>query len=286
MPACRRASLNLVYGNAALVSEFLMRSEVIRKVSFTGSVPVGKLLIKQAADTLKRTTMELGGHAPVVIFDDVDVERVAGIAAAGNFRNAGQVCVSPTRFYAQEGIYERFASRFAEIAASLTLGQGIDPATRMGPLVNPRRVAVMQALVEDAAQHGGRILTGGQTTGNRGSFFQPTVISDIGDQSMLMTTEPFGPVAPVVPFRTFDEVVDRANALPFGLAAYAFTNSAKTAQAISDSLAAGMVGVNTLAVSTPETPFGGINHSGHGSEGGIEGLEAFMNLKFIAAGTL
>jgi len=278
--------LNLVYGNAALVSEFMMRSEVIRKISFTGSVPVGKLLLKQAADTLKRTTMELGGHAPVVIFDDVDVERVAGIVAAGKFRNAGQVCVSPTRFYAQEGIYDRFAARFAEIAAGLTLGQGIDPATRMGPLANPRRVAAMQAFVEDAGKHGGRILAGGQTTGSRGNFFQPTVIRDIGDQSMLMTTEPFGPVAPVVPFRTFDEVVDRANALPFGLAAYAFTTSAKTAQAISDNLAAGMVGVNTLTIWAPETPFGGINHSGHGSEGGIEGLDAFMNLKSIAAGTL
>jgi succinate-semialdehyde dehydrogenase/glutarate-semialdehyde dehydrogenase len=278
--------LNLVFGQPAFVSEYLLRSEIIKKVTFTGSVPVGQLLIKQAADTLKRTTMELGGHAPVIIFDDVDAERVAAIAAAGKFRNAGQVCVSPTRFYVQEGVYDRFTAKFTEIAGGLRLGPGIDPATQMGPLASARRLDVMEDFVRDAVAHGGKIRTGGKKLGNQGFFFQPTVITDLSDDAKLMTAEPFGPLAPVVPFRSFDEVVARANSLPFGLASYAFTQSAKTAQAISDELAAGLVGVNTLTISTPETPFGGINHSGHGSEGGIEGLDAFMNIKFIAAASL
>jgi len=278
--------LNLVFGQPAFVSEYLLRSEIIKKVTFTGSVQVGQLLIKQAADTLKRTTMELGGHAPVIIFDDVDVERVAAIAAAGKFRNAGQVCVSPTRFYVQEGVYDRFKAKFTEIAAGLRLGPGSDPATQMGPLASARRLDMMEDFVRDAVAHGGKIRTGGKKLGNQGFFFQPTVITDLSDDAKLMTAEPFGPLAPVVPFRSFDEVVARANSLPFGLASYAFTQSAKTAQAISDELAAGIVALNTLTVATAETPFGGINHSGHGSEGGIEGLDAFMNIKFIAAASL
>ncbi len=275
--------LNVVYGQPAFVSEYLMRSEAVRKISFTGSVPVGRLLMRQAADTLKRTTMELGGHSPVVVFDDVDVEQVTQMLVGGKFRNAGQVCVSPTRFYIQQDIYERFANRFAELTAAINVGPGIEPDSQMGPLANPRRVEAMEAFVQDAREAGGTVLTGGAKRGNQGFFFQPTVIKDLPDTCRLMTEEPFGPVVPIVPFRNFDEVVERANSLPLGLASYAFTTSARTSHDISEAIEAGMVGVNTLTISTPETPFGGIKHSGHGHEGGIEGLEAYTNLKFVAS---
>ncbi|OCC22501.1 NAD-dependent succinate-semialdehyde dehydrogenase [Croceicoccus estronivorus] len=275
--------LNVVFGQPAFVSEHLMKSDTVRKISFTGSVPVGKLLMRQAADTLKRTTLELGGHAPVIVFDDVDVEKTVQSLVAGKFRNGGQVCVSPTRFYIQQDIYEPFAARFAELASAWKVGPGIDPESQMGPLANPRRVDAMEDFVRDAREAGGKLLTGGSKLGNQGFFFQPTVIKDLPDTCKLMTDEPFGPIAPIVPFRTFDEVIERANALPFGLASYAFTRSLQTSQAVSDAIEAGMMGINTLAISTPETPFGGVKYSGHGREGGIEGLEAYMNLKFVAS---
>lgn len=275
--------LNLVYGQPAFVSEHLMRSEAVRKISFTGSVPVGKLLMKQAAETLKRTTMELGGHSPVVVFDDVDIDQVARTLVAGKFRNAGQVCVAPTRFYIQQDAYDQFVARFTELTAAIKVGPGIDPESQMGPLASARRVDAMEQFVQDAREAGGKIMTGGAKHGNQGFFFQPTVITDLPDTCRLMTEEPFGPIAPIVPFKHFDEVVERANSLPLGLASYAFTRSAQTSQAIADAIEAGMVGVNSLGISTPETPFGGIKHSGHGHEGGIEGLEAYTNLKFVAS---
>ncbi|MDD3797560.1 MAG: NAD-dependent succinate-semialdehyde dehydrogenase [Novosphingobium sp.] len=275
--------LNVVYGQPAFVSEYLMKAQVVRKITFTGSVPVGKLLMRQAADTLKRTTMELGGHSPVIVFDDVDIEQTAQALVAGKFRNAGQVCVSPTRFYIQQDVYEPLVARFAELAAARRLGPGLEAGTEMGPLANPRRVEAMEAFVRDARENGGKVMTGGAKHGNQGFFFQPTVIRDLPDTCKLMTQEPFGPVVPMVPFRTFDEVIERANSLNFGLASYTFTNSLKTSQAVSEAIEAGMMGINTLAVSTPETPFGGVKESGHGHEGGIEGLEAYQNLKFVAS---
>jgi succinate-semialdehyde dehydrogenase/glutarate-semialdehyde dehydrogenase len=226
--------------------------------------------------------MELGGHAPVIILDDVDVDQVATLAAAGKFRNAGQVCISPTRFFVQENSYKKFAERFTEKAKSLKLGDGLEGDTRMGPLANARRLDAMNAIVADTKSRGAKIATGGSRHGNQGYFFEPTVVTDIQDDSNLMTQEPFGPIAPIIPFKSFDEVVARANALPFGLAAYAFTNSTKTANAISDALQSGMVGVNTFAISMAETPFGGIKESGYGHEGSVEGLEAYTNKKFVA----
>lgn len=276
--------LNVVYGQPAFVSEYLMRAQSVRKISFTGSVGVGKLLIKQAAETLKRTTMELGGHSPVIVFDDVDVDQVAQTLVAGKFRNAGQVCVAPTRFYVQQDSYERFVARFAELTAAIKVGPGMEPDSQMGPLASARRVDAIEDFVRDAREAGGTVVTGGNKVGNQGFFYQPTVIRDVPDSARVMTEEPFGPIAPIVPFRTFDEVVERANSLELGLASYAFTNSARTGHAISEAIEAGMVGVNSLAISTPETPFGGIKHSGHGHEGGIEGLEAYTNIKFISAG--
>ena len=274
--------LNMVFGVPANVSEHLIASDLVRKISFTGSVPVGKHLAGLAAKGMKRATMELGGHSPVVVFADADPEKTADTIAAFKYRNAGQVCISPTRFYVQEPVYDRFLKRFTEFANAIKLGDGLEPGTTMGPLANARRLDAMEAIVNDSKSCGGKVVTGGKRRANQGYFFEPTVITDLPDDSKLMTQEPFGPIAPVVTFKSFDEVVERANSLKFGLAAYAFTSSAQTATAIGDALEAGMVGVNSVAISTPETPFGGVKDSGYGHEGGIEGLEAYTVRKFIA----
>ncbi|MBI3710057.1 MAG: NAD-dependent succinate-semialdehyde dehydrogenase [Proteobacteria bacterium] len=273
--------LNLVFGVPSKISEYLLASPIIRKISFTGSVPVGKHLAKLAADGMKRCTMELGGHSPVIIFDDADTEKAAEISAVGKYRNAGQVCIAPTRFFVHEAVHDRFVASFTKIAKEMRLGDGLEPTTKMGPLANPRRLDAMEQFIGDAEGHGAKILAGGKRHGNQGFFFQPTVLGDVPDGARVMNLEPFGPVAPIQRFSDFDDVVKRANALPYGLAAYAFTKSAKTATAIADALESGMVGVNHLAISMPETPFGGIKESGYGHEGGIEGLEAYTNKKFV-----
>src|SRR5690349_19712505 len=274
--------LNLVFGVPSEVSEHLIPSPIVKKISFTGSIPVGKHLAGLAAKGMKRATMELGGHSPVVVFADADPEKAADVIAAFKDRNAGQVCISPTAFLLQEQSYPKFLARFTEYAKGLKMGDGLEKGTTLGPLANPRRLDAMESFVNDARDRGGKVVTGGSRHGNQGFFFQPTVVTDVPDDSKIMTQEPFGPLAPIVPFKTFDEVVERANSLEFGLAAYAFTTSDKNAAAISDALQSGMVGVNSVAISTPETPFGGIKESGYGSEGGIEGLQAYMNIKFIS----
>jgi succinate-semialdehyde dehydrogenase / glutarate-semialdehyde dehydrogenase len=274
--------LNLVFGVPATISEHLIAKNEVRKISFTGSIPVGKHLAALAAKGMKRATMELGGHSPVVVFADADPEKSADTIAAYKYRNAGQVCISPTRFYVQEPVYGRFLARFTEYAKALKLGDGLEKGVTMGPLANARRIDAMDSFVNDAKDHGGKIVTGGQRRGNQGYFYEPTVITDVPDDAKIMTQEPFGPLAPVVTFKTMDEVVERANSLPYGLAAYAFTGSAQTANLIGDALQSGMVGVNSINVSTPETPFGGIKESGYGSEGGLEGLQAYLNTKFIS----
>jgi succinate-semialdehyde dehydrogenase/glutarate-semialdehyde dehydrogenase len=274
--------LNLVFGVPAKISEHLIAKDEVRKISFTGSIPVGKHLAVLAAKGMKRATMELGGHSPVVVFADADPEKSADTIAGFKYRNSGQVCISPTRFYVQEQVYDRFLARFTEYAKGLKLGDGLEKGVTMGPLANARRIDAMESFVRDAKDRGGKIATGGERHGNQGYFFAPTVITDVPDDSKIMTQEPFGPLAPVVRFKTMDEVVERANSLPYGLAAYAFTGSAHTANLIGDALQSGMVGVNSIAVSTPETPFGGIKESGYGSEGGLEGLQAYLNTKFIS----
>jgi len=274
--------LNLVFGVPAKISEHLIASDIVRKVSFTGSIPVGKHLAALAAKGVKRATLELGGHSPVVVFGDADPEKTADTIAAFKFRNAGQVCISPTRFYVQEPVYDRFVKRFTDFASNIKLGDGLTDGTTMGPMANTRRLDALESFVNDAKNRGGKIATGGKRRGNQGYYFEPTVVTDIPDDSKVMTEEPFGPIAPIVPFKTFDEVVARANSLQFGLAAYAFTSSVSTATAIGDALESGMVGVNSVAISTPETPFGGVKESGYGSEGGVEGLEAYTVTKFIS----
>jgi succinate-semialdehyde dehydrogenase/glutarate-semialdehyde dehydrogenase len=276
--------LNLVFGVPAEVSEHLLAKDAVKKISFTGSIPVGKHLAALAAKGMKRTTMELGGHSPVVVFADADPEKAADTIAAFKYRNAGQVCISPTRFYVQEDVYKKFLNRFTEYAKGVKVGDGLEKGITMGPMANSRRIDAMDGFVADAKSRGGKIATGGARRGNQGYFYEPTVITDVPDDSKVMTQEPFGPLAPIVTFKSFDEVVQRANSLEYGLAAYAFTSSNSTAAAIGDAIESGMVGINSIAVSTPETPFGGVKESGHGSEGGIEGLGAYLNTKFISQG--
>jgi len=276
--------INLVFGVPSEVSEYLLAQDTVRKISFTGSVPVGKHLAMLAAKGMKRATMELGGHAPVVVFNDVDPEKAADTIAAFKYRNAGQVCISPTRFYVQEEVYPRFLKRFTEYSTGIKVGDGLEKGVTMGPMANSRRIDAMESFVNDAKDRGGKIVTGGKRNGNQGYFYEPTVITDVPDDSKIMTQEPFGPLAPIVTFKSFDEVMERANSLAFGLAAYAFTSSNSTAAAVGDALESGMVGINSIAVSTPETPFGGVKDSGYGSEGGIEGLAPYLNTKFISQG--
>ncbi len=279
---CPQGLLQIVFGVPAEVSNKLIRSPIIRKVSFTGSIPVGKLLAATAAEGLKKITLELGGHSPVVIFDDADVEHVATLAAAGKQRNAGQVCISPTRFYVQENIHDAFVDRFTDILQNLKVGDGLDPETQMGPMANPRRVEAMDDFITDAKQHGATVRTGGERIGNQGFYYQPTVITDVPDDSKIMTEEPFGPVAPVVRFKSYDEVVERANSLNFGLAAYAFTTDGARANQLSQDIEAGMVAINSFSIASPETPFGGIKESGIGREAGMEGILEHMEMKTIS----
>ena len=274
--------VNLVYGDPAHISSYLIAHPAIRKISFTGSTPVGKQLAAMAGLHMKRMTMELGGHAPVVIFDDADIALAAKTMVASKFRNAGQVCVSPTRFLVQEGVFKDFVAQFVMHAEKLQVGSGLEAGTTMGPLANPRRMSAMQNLVEDAQQQHAQIKTGGKRLGSAGNFWAPTVITELPVTARAMTEEPFGPMALINPFATFDDAVREANRLPFGLAAYAWTRSARTAQQIAASIETGMITINHLGLGMPETPFGGVKDSGYGSEGGTEALEAYMNPKFVS----
>ena len=273
--------LNVVWGVPHEVSDYLIKSPVVRKISFTGSVAVGKQLAALAGSLMKRCTMELGGHAPVIVCDDADLELAAKMLVPFKFRNAGQVCVSPTRFYVQEGAYDRFVAEFLKRTESVKVGDGLDAATKMGPLAQKRRVPAVAGFVDDALARGATVLAGGAPLPGSGNFFAPTVIADLPDDSRLMTEEPFGPVAGLVRFRSVDEVLARANRLPYGLAAYAFTTSTKNATALANGLEAGMVSINHLGLALAETPFGGIKDSGYGSEGGSETFDGYLVTKFV-----
>ncbi len=272
----------VVFGVPDTISRHLLASPVIRKISFTGSVPVGKHLIKLAADTVKRTTMELGGHAPVLVFDDAPQESVLDLAVLRKYRNAGQVCVSPTRFYIQNASYDAFCAGFAERAARVRVGDGLDPATMMGPMVHARRRDSIESLVQDAVAKGARLLAGGERVGNDGFFYAPTVLADVPDTARIMSEEPFGPVAVLNRFTGIDDAIAKANSLPYGLAAYAFTQSVANIHRLSDEIEAGMFGINSFNISMPETPFGGVKESGLGSEVGTEGLDAYLVTRTIS----
>ena len=273
--------LNLVWGVPSEVSDYLIASPIVRKISFTGSVGVGKLLAAKAGAVMKRCTMELGGHAPVVVCDDADIDNAVKLLVPFKFRNAGQVCISPTRFYVQEGAYEKFVEAFVAKTRAVKVGDGLLPDTRMGPLAHARRVGALASFIDDAQSRGATVLAGGAPIPGQGSFFAPTVITDLPEDARLMTEEPFGPVAGIVRFKTMDEVLKRANSLAFGLAAYAFTGSTKNAQALSAGLEAGMVSINHIGLALSETPFGGIKDSGIGSEGGSETFDGYLNTKFV-----
>jgi succinate-semialdehyde dehydrogenase / glutarate-semialdehyde dehydrogenase len=274
--------LSVVFGAPAEISTYLLASPVIRAISFTGSIAVGKQLVKLAADGMKRTTMELGGHAPVLVFDDVDVEQVLDQSIYAKYRNAGQVCVSPTRFYAHEKIFDQFVAGFTARAGALRVGDGLNEATQMGPLAHARRIDAMESLLRDAREHGAHLHAGGSRLDGQGYFWAPTVISGVTNAARIMNEEPFGPVAIINPFSDFDSVIQQANRLPYGLAAYAFTRSSRTVNLLGEQIEAGMVGINSFAISVRESPFGGVKESGHGSEEGIEGLEACLVTKFVS----
>ena len=272
--------VQLVFGDPDMISRHLLASPVIRKVSFTGSTAVGKHLMRLAADNVQRITMELGGHAPVLVFDDCDLEATLDKVVAQKFRNAGQVCVSPTRFYVQEGVYDAFVRGFAERTAKVRVGDGLDPQTQMGPLANARRAPALEGLIEDAIAKGARVVAGGGRS-ELGYFFQPTALADVPIDAVAMNEEPFGPLALIRTFATEEEALAQANRLPYGLAAFAFTENGRRINRVADALESGMVGVNGFAISTHDMPFGGIKQSGFGSESGPEGLDGYLVTKAI-----
>lgn len=274
--------LNVVNGDPDLISRHLIGSGTIRKLSFTGSVAVGKHLLRLAADQVVRCTMELGGHAPVLIFDDADIERAAKLGANSKFRDAGQICISPTRFYVQEAAYEKFVEIFLATTRALEVGNGLDPRTTMGPLTNERRVAAVEGMIADAVSKGAKLRFGGNQIANRGHFFEPTVLTDVPDDAQAMNEEPFGPLALIAPFRSTEDALGQANRLEYGLASYVFSRSSKTIARATDGIEAGMMGVNSFAIAFPEAPFGGVKHSGFGSEGGTEGIDAYLRTKFVS----
>jgi succinate-semialdehyde dehydrogenase/glutarate-semialdehyde dehydrogenase len=273
--------LNIVFGTPAKISEHLIRSSIPKKVSLTGSTPVGKQLQRLAADTLKRCTMELGGHAPVIVFEDAKLDHTLDTLVAAKFKNAGQVCTSPTRFYVHASIYEEFIAGFVERTKKLVVGNGLDAGVNVGPLISERRLSVMDELTQDAVSKGATLLLGGHRLDRQGFFYAPTILRDVPENAQIMSEEPFGPIVPIAPFSDFDEVIKRANSLPFGLASFVFTTNGSTAAKTSNALDAGLVGINHTTVHEAETPFGGVNESGYGSESGIEGLDAYLRIKLV-----
>jgi succinate-semialdehyde dehydrogenase/glutarate-semialdehyde dehydrogenase len=274
--------LNLVFGKPSEISEYLIPKPSVRLVTFTGSVPVGKHLAALAGTHMKPAIMELGGHAPVFICDDADPLTTGTASAIGKSRNSGQVCVSPTRFFVADEIYERFTTAIAEKAASIRVGDGLDPANQMGPLANERRLAAMETLVADARTRGARVAAGGARIGNRGYHFPLTVLADVPDDARAMREEPFGPLALISRVRSLDEAIEKANSVPYGLAGYAFTQSAGNADRLAAEVEVGNLSINHFVASSAETPFGGVRDSGFGREGGIEGLQGYTVVKNVS----
>jgi succinate-semialdehyde dehydrogenase/glutarate-semialdehyde dehydrogenase len=274
--------LGLVYGNPAEISGYLIPHPVIRKITFTGSTPVGKQLAGLAGQHMKRVTMELGGHAPVIVCEDADIALAVKSAGGAKFRNAGQVCISPTRFLVHESVKNEFAQALAKYAQGLKVGDGLAEGTQMGPLANPRRLTAMSEFHTDAVQKGAQVLAGGKRIGDAGNFWEPTVLLDVPLEAKVFNDEPFGPVAAIRSFTRIEEAVAEANRLSFGLAGYAFTRSLKNADLLSRRVEVGMLWINMPAMPSAEMPFGGIKDSGYGSEGGPEALEAYLNARSVA----
>jgi succinate-semialdehyde dehydrogenase/glutarate-semialdehyde dehydrogenase len=286
--ACQDAGIppgvvNMLTGNSGMIADQLIRSPIVRKVSVTGSVAVGKQILALAADGVKKVSMELGGHGPVLVFDDYDAEKAAEICATTKFRNCGQVCISPTRFYVHDNSYAAFANRFAAVASQLKLGRGLDEGTQVGPMANRRGLETIQQMTKDAIDRGAELLAGGKVPAgfNKGYFVEPTVLGRVPDDALVMNEEPFGPIAPITTFKDYDEVIARANALPFGLAGYVFSNDLSVATRAYEDLEVGMVGVNEMILATAEAPFGGVKESGIGREGGSLGIHDYLDPKYV-----
>lgn len=274
--------LQVVFGVPDEVSSHLIASPIIRKVTFTGSVPIGRLLSRRAAEGVKPITLELGGHGPVLVFEDADIERAATEGVANRFRGTGQVCISSTRFLIQQGAYQQFVDRFVAATNALRVGNGMHPHTQVGPLANLRQLNKMEELVADAVSKGAQVLAGGEALPGPGFFFAPTVLANVPMNARVMHEEPFGPIAILMPFDELADGLAEANRLPYGLSAYAFTTNARTAMDVADGMQAGMIGINQYRIVATELPFGGIKESGHGSEGGLEGIEYYLTNKFIS----
>ena len=274
--------LNLVFGTPAQISEHFIKHEEVRLIAFTGSTAVGRHLTTLAAQHMTPVLMELGGHAPVIVCEDTDVEAAATSGAVRKMRNAGQVCTSPTRFFVHESIYDEYLKTFVRRASETIVGNGLYPDIEMGPLAHERRLEAMQTLVDDAVKNGAELMTGGSRLDGKGYFFAPTVLANVPDSALVMQEEPFGPVAIINPVASLDEGIEKANSVPYGLASYGYTNRADYADRLVEGLEAGNVSINTLEASLPETPFGGVKSSGYGREGGTEGLQNYMITKNVS----
>ena len=276
-----KGSINLVFGIPSEISEYLIPHPIVKKVTFTGSTAVGKQLASLAGKYMKRVTMELGGHSPAIVCGDADVDTAVKILSANKFRNAGQVCISPTRFLVHDSVYDKFVDGFVKSAESLKVGNGLEDGVKMGPLAHDRRLTAIEGFVSDAVEKGAKILTGGKRKGNKGYFFEPTVLGNVSDDALVMNEEPFGPIAPITSFSDYRDVITRANSLPFGLAGYVFSNDLSTSTRAYEDLEVGMVGVNEMLLATAEAPFGGIKESGMGREGGSLGIYDYLDPKYV-----
>ena len=274
--------VNLVFGVPAEISEKLFASTIVRKISFTGSVPVGKQLAGLASYGLKRCTFELGGHSPAIVCEDANLENALSTLTAFKFRNSGQVCIAPSRFFVHRSHYNSFVNGFVDASHSQRLGNGLEEETTMGPMSNYRRIESMSDLVQDAVKCGANLVTGGKRWGNVGFFWEPTVLVDVPDHSKIMQEEPFGPVAPIIPFDSLDEVIEKSNSLQYGLASYVFTQSDNTRELLVNSLESGGIAFNSAAPVPSDLPYGGLKDSGYGYEGGIEGVEAYLHKKLVS----
>lgn len=275
-------AVNLLFGDSSQISEYLIAHPSIRKVTFTGSTPVGKKLASLAGLHMKRSTMELGGHAPVIVMDDADIATAVKISVAAKYRNAGQVCVSPTRFLVHYKVFDEFVSRFVEGARAIKVGDGLDPTVTMGPMAHLGRLKATEELVADAVSHGAKLEIGGNRVGDKGYFFEPTVLTNVPVTALAMVDEPFGPIAIINPFDNIDEAIKEANRLPYGLSAYAYTRSLTSANKLFNGIESGAISINHHSVALPEHPFGGVKDSGYGTEGGPGALDAFMTTKFVS----
>ena len=277
---------NLVIGPARPIADAFFDHPAVRKISFTGSTEVGKELIRRSADQVKRLSLELGGHAPLIVFPDADVNQVAQAAVLGKFRNNGQVCIAPSRFYVHEKISKDFTEAAVELARDLKLGNGLEPGVQVGPMFEARALDKTAALIDDARSKGGKILTGGGRSSrfDKGYWFEPTIVREVKGEMKLMTEEPFAPVMPILDFDKLDDVIAAANNTPYGLAAYVFTNDLTVATRMAEGLEAGIIGINDPVPATPQCPFGGMKESGMGRELGIEGLDAYLETKYVSVG--